>query len=655
MAGEGDAERLVVLLEARIRDFEKNMAKASGTATKSYGRMRKDSTTATGRMERDMVRSTGRINQALAMTSSKIGGFGKAMIGGLVGGLAAGGVAGLVSSIGRVATAVAEVGDQARMAGVDFESFQELKYVAEQNRIGVDALTDGLKELNLRADEFIVTGGGSAAEAFERLGYTSEELARKLEDPSALFTEIIGKLGDLDRAAQIRIADEIFGGTGGERFVQLIEQGEQGLRDTVAEARNLGKVLSEDTLVKANELDQAFKNVASTVGTTLQNAIVNASWALYDFLQQFQAVENRTTASLESRMREVGAQRIDLEHAILEQSSALRNLESEFGPNFQGIGGPQVAIESNIAGLRDEMAAIVEEERAILDVLNSRTPIEPPPSRITVGGPGGEDDDTGGGGRSGSSIDSQLNSLNAFIAALEMERELIGLSAVDQEKLAALREHGAMATQEQKDRIAELIQTISDEKAAAELVTSDGAPWELLGQQMAGLESMLDRGAISWEEYGAAAQRAHMLAASSTLGAVGQITGALSQIFEGNKGFAVANAVVNTAQGITAALALPPPMGWIQAAAVAASGAAQISTIMSTQKGSTAKPSVSGGGSSSSGSSSAPTAPQQTTQVNVTLGGRSMFSRDDLSSLLEQIADGLSDGVGTRFKVEMGK
>ena len=69
MAGEGDAERLVVLLEARIRDFEKNMAKASGTATKSYGRMRKDSTTATGRMERDMVRSTGRINQALAMTS----------------------------------------------------------------------------------------------------------------------------------------------------------------------------------------------------------------------------------------------------------------------------------------------------------------------------------------------------------------------------------------------------------------------------------------------------------------------------------------------------------------------------------------------------------------------------------------------------------
>ena len=31
MAGEGDAERLVVLLEARIRDFEKNMQKAGGT------------------------------------------------------------------------------------------------------------------------------------------------------------------------------------------------------------------------------------------------------------------------------------------------------------------------------------------------------------------------------------------------------------------------------------------------------------------------------------------------------------------------------------------------------------------------------------------------------------------------------------------------
>ncbi|MCB5411026.1 hypothetical protein H0485_13585 [Pseudogemmobacter sp. CC-YST710] len=60
----------------------------------------------------------------------------------------------------------------------NFENVQ-----VETDKAGVDALTDGLKELNLRADEFVVTGGGSAAEAFERLGYSASELKQKLTDP----------------------------------------------------------------------------------------------------------------------------------------------------------------------------------------------------------------------------------------------------------------------------------------------------------------------------------------------------------------------------------------------------------------------------------------------------------------------------------------
>ena len=94
----------------------------------------------------------------------------------------------------------------AKRAGVDVKSFQELSHVADQNRISVDALTDGMKELNLRADEFIVTGKGSAAEAFARLGFNASELKKKLADPSALLVEIIARLEKLDKAAQIRIS-----------------------------------------------------------------------------------------------------------------------------------------------------------------------------------------------------------------------------------------------------------------------------------------------------------------------------------------------------------------------------------------------------------------------------------------------------------------
>lgn len=36
----------------------------------------------------------------------------------------------------------------------------------------------------------------------------------------------------VDRAARIRVADEIFGGTGGERFVELMARSEGELRQT---------------------------------------------------------------------------------------------------------------------------------------------------------------------------------------------------------------------------------------------------------------------------------------------------------------------------------------------------------------------------------------------------------------------------------------
>lgn len=77
----GDEERLVVLLEAKVRDLEKNMAKASGITAKTYRQMSLGSKSATRNMERDMTRATTRINQALATTSSKIGAFARSYVG----------------------------------------------------------------------------------------------------------------------------------------------------------------------------------------------------------------------------------------------------------------------------------------------------------------------------------------------------------------------------------------------------------------------------------------------------------------------------------------------------------------------------------------------------------------------------------------------
>lgn len=191
-------------------------------------------------------------------------------------------VSATVGKAAEMARGIAQIGDEARRAGVSAQAFQEWKFVAEQNRIGVDQMIDGLKELNLRADEFVVTGKGPAAEAFARLGYSSLELKRKLEDPSALLLEIIGRLEGLDSAAQIRIADEIFGGSAGERFVELLGQGEDGIRQTINRAHDLGLVLDDELIAKADRFDRAWSQAWAAFQTNWKASVVTVATDLAD-------------------------------------------------------------------------------------------------------------------------------------------------------------------------------------------------------------------------------------------------------------------------------------------------------------------------------------------------------------------------------------
>lgn len=270
-------EQLVVRLEARINDFEKSMKRAEATGTRTYQNMRRGSRSATRQMEQDMARSATSIRQSVASVTGSIGSMGKMLAGGFLGGLAIGGLSELVSSSRQVVAGIAEIGDEAKRAGLSAQAFQEWKFVADSNRISVDALVDGFKELSLRADELIATGVGPAAEAFGRLGFRAEDLKKKLKDPSALMLEIMQRMEGMDKAAQIRIADELFGGTGGEQFVQLLGQGDDALRDTIARAHEAGAVLDDEMITKAQDLDRRFRELQTSAGNFFKRVIVDAA------------------------------------------------------------------------------------------------------------------------------------------------------------------------------------------------------------------------------------------------------------------------------------------------------------------------------------------------------------------------------------------
>lgn len=126
------------------------MAKAEGTGTRTYQKLRRSSQGATQQMEADMNRASGRIGQAVSSITGQIGTFGKAFVGGFVAGVTMEALRSAIVKVNELAQGVAQVGDEARRAGMSAREFQEWGYVAEQNRIGIDALVDGIKELQLR-------------------------------------------------------------------------------------------------------------------------------------------------------------------------------------------------------------------------------------------------------------------------------------------------------------------------------------------------------------------------------------------------------------------------------------------------------------------------------------------------------------------------
>lgn len=247
---------------------------------------------------------------------------------------AAAGIAGMVAGAVKLkgmaehaVELVAALQDEAQQAGVTAEAFQELKYAAGQYSVTQEALTDGLKELALRADEFVKTGKGAAEEAFRRLGFTQTELNGRLGDTSALFQEVVRRMEGLEnRAAKIRVADEIFGGTGGEQFVRLIEAGAERIAELRREARDLGFVLDNELIARADETRDKLKTLSDVVDLQLSSALVDlgpvlvsvasgfadvARWVA-DVVDGFRDIETASTRGLQRRLEDIRAELADM-------------------------------------------------------------------------------------------------------------------------------------------------------------------------------------------------------------------------------------------------------------------------------------------------------------------------------------------------------
>ncbi|QEU08952.1 phage tail tape measure family protein [Paracoccus yeei] len=328
-----DETGLLVKLEANVAKWEKDFNRAITQQQRASQRMEKLARQNANKIASEYEGIGGRIGKAFNGIPASLKGIGGAFLGGVAGGIALGGLDQIATSVSRITKETANLKNEASRAGISTTVFQEWKFLADQNRISVDALTDGFKEMHLRAGEFFLDGTGAGAEAFKKLGYSAETLKEKLKDPSALMTEILGKLKGFDQAGRSFLLEEIFGGAGGEQFGALIDQSEEALNATIARAHDVGAVLDSDMIDKAAEIDRKFGELTARVesfGKRAVIAIADAAVELTDFRDRLDGIfdnEAEGRAILGNELYDTLSRDRD---AVDAQAEALRNLDAQY-------------------------------------------------------------------------------------------------------------------------------------------------------------------------------------------------------------------------------------------------------------------------------------------------------------------------------------
>lgn len=369
-------ERLVVMLEARISEFEKRMIKAERTGTKTYNGLSRGSARATAQMEADMVRSTARINQALASTQARVGAFAGAFAGSLVGGAFAFFTSGLRDVIG----AIADLKDTADQIGITTDAFQELRY--GMKLAGVDAEQFGSSMLKFTENiGDAARGQGTFKDTLAANGIALRDISGNVKSTTELLSEFADMVKRApNETARMSLITEAFG-RGGKAMTLALADGSQGLRDMGIAAQDAGAIISEQAIAKAAELDDRFDSLTASVKGFAMESAVGLSMMVSDLggmlasLSNFQGALDNIYGSTDRAAAILGqdvADKLAASNTLLEQNRgvieasavALDNLSASAGDAAGEIDSAATALY--MVGNSDASNALSEIVRQML-------------------------------------------------------------------------------------------------------------------------------------------------------------------------------------------------------------------------------------------------------------------------------------------------
>lgn len=163
----------------------------------------------------------------------------------------------------------------AEKSGMATAAFSQLAYAAKQNNVDIDALSKGVKSMQVAIDK--------ASSAFDTIGININKLRQLRPDQQfEAIAEAISKIGD--PAARAHAAIEIFGRAGAD-LLPILDKGAAGIERLRTEADQLGLTLDEKGAKSMEDAEKAIKQMDAAFQGLWQTLALKLAPILEDTFQ----------------------------------------------------------------------------------------------------------------------------------------------------------------------------------------------------------------------------------------------------------------------------------------------------------------------------------------------------------------------------------
>lgn len=295
-----------------------------------------------------------------------------------VGTAAVAGATALVSFTRQNTLAIKEMEKSARLAGLNTQAFQAYAYAANSVSVSQEKFSDILKDVNDRVGEFIAEGGGEFKFIFEELlepiGVTTEALKEMSS------TEV---LGAVQKGLDAVNADAKLTTTTYERLANdatllqpLLEDNARVLNELAHEASQMGLIISQDQIDKANEFNRSFELLDKQVEIFGQSLAAELSPAMKELVELSGVLLSSLSQTFELG---IDAKIINKQEEIAELEAAMFERIKAGAKNFGDVSifdalnpfsddtGDTAAMTADLERLRKELELLEEQKKRTIE------------------------------------------------------------------------------------------------------------------------------------------------------------------------------------------------------------------------------------------------------------------------------------------------